>query len=336
MTRFTLLPRVRRRLPALGSASIVALVVLAGAAPVAAAPSVRGEVVDGTLFVHGTPFAETIALRLDARDTSHLLVDAGDDGFALAFDRSTFDRIDVRGLGGDDTIRIDEAAGVFTTTAATRIDGGRGDDTLIGGSGAETFIGGTGNDFVDGNGGADTAFLGRGDDAFVWDPGDASDVVEGQGGFDRMIFNGAGGAEQMAAVADNGRVRFTRFQGTIVMDLGGIEGIDVHALGGSDTVTVNDLSGTDVVSVDVDLAVSLDDLGSDQAADSVIVNGTNGDDTVVVQAAGKAVEVAGLAPFVRITNTDPALDRLTVNALGGSNIVLVDAAVNGLILTTLN
>ena len=34
--------------------------------------------------------------------------------------------------------------------------------------------------------------MGAGDDTFVWDPGDGSDVVEGQDGADTMLFNGAG------------------------------------------------------------------------------------------------------------------------------------------------
>ena len=47
---------------------------------------------------------------------------------------------------------------------------------------------------------------------------------------------------------------FTRNIGNIVMDLNGVERIDLNALGGADTVTVNDLSGTDVTEVNVNLA----------------------------------------------------------------------------------
>ena len=64
-------------------------------------------------------------------------------------------------------------AASFTTTKATRIDGQGGNDNLHGGSGDEILVGGEGDDFVDGNGGADTAFLGNGDDTFVWDPATA-------------------------------------------------------------------------------------------------------------------------------------------------------------------
>ncbi len=169
-------------------------------------------------------------------------------------------------------MRIDESNGVFTNTIATTIDGGNGDDnlvggagavtllggngndTLAGGSGAETLVGGDGSDSIDGNGGNDVGVLGNGNDTFVWDPGDGSDIVEGQSGTDTMLFNGASGAEQVDLSANGERLRFFRTQGTITMDTAGIETVDFNALGGADLVTVNDLSGTDVSKVNVDLA----------------------------------------------------------------------------------
>ena len=74
----------------------------------------------------------------------------------------------------------------------------------------------------------------------------ARTAVEGQSGFDTHIFNGAGGNEIFAATASGGRVTFTRNTGGIVMDLNGIEALDVRALGGTDSVTINDLTGTDL------------------------------------------------------------------------------------------
>ena len=332
MTRTT--TDARRKLRALIGASATALLVLAvAAAPAAASPTVRAKVADGTLRISGGPFADQIALRLSALVRNQLQVDIGNDGTAdETFDLNTFDAIDVQAGGGDDTVRIDDINGAFTTTKPTRVDGGNGADTLIGGSGAETFVGGNGNDLVDGNGGNDTAFLGRGDDTFIWDPGDASDVVEGRSGSDTLVFNGSGGNEIMAATAVFGRVEFTRNLGTIVMDLGGIEAIDVRALGGVDTVTVNDLSGTDVQRVDVDLAAAPGGSTGDGLADTVTVAGTKGDDSIAVDATGAAVEVSGLAALVRITHADPATDTLTIDPVTGVDNVVVDAAVNPLIL----
>ena len=132
----------------------------------AAAPALAAGVVDGTLEITGASGPERIALRLSPLNPGQLLIDVGDDGSAEhSFDVTTFRAIAVDAGNGDDIVRIDQANGAFTTTEATTIAGGNGDDTLLGGSGAETFDGGRGNDVADGNGGADTAFLGSGDDS---------------------------------------------------------------------------------------------------------------------------------------------------------------------------
>ena len=314
----------------------VAAIAASIAVPVAAAPpAVRATVTDGTLRISGSPRADKIVLRLSALDANQLQVDVGDDGSAdKTFDIATLRAIDVEAGNGNDTVRIDQVNGAFTTRLATRIDGWNGDDTLIGGSGVEIIVGGRGDDFVDGNGGADTAFLGKGDDSFVWDPGDGSDVVEGGSGSDTMVFNGAAGNEIMAATANGARVSFTRNLGTIVMDLDGIEVIDVRALGGSDTVTVNDVGGTDLKRVNVDLAATIGGSTADGQADTVTVAATKGDDSIAVDANGAGVDVSGLAAFVRITHADPASDTLIIDTGAGADDVSLDPALAALILVS--
>ena len=87
--------------------------------------------------------------------------------------------------------------------------------------------------------------MGAGDDTFIWDPGDGSDVVEGEEGSDRW-FQRANIGERIDLSANGDRLRFTRDVGAISMDVDDVEAIDVNALGGADRVTVNDLTGTDV------------------------------------------------------------------------------------------
>src|SRR6185503_3231346 len=160
------------------------------------------------------------------------------------------------------------------------VDGGAGNDTILGSNGNDTLLGGTGNDFIDGQQGNDVALLGAGDDTFQWDPGDGSDVVEGQAGTDRLVFNGANVSENIAISANGGRVLFTRDVANIVMDLDDVERIDFNALGGADTVAINDLSGTDVTEVDLNL-LGGNGLG-DGVVDTVIVNGTAGADVLTI------------------------------------------------------
>ncbi len=336
MPSLSLRPESRRKLPAPVAASSAALLLLAIAAgPVAAQPTVSAAVSDGTLHIIGSVAPDRLTLRLSALDPTLLQVDVGDDGSAdFTFGLATFDDIHLAGGNGGDTVRIDQANGPFTTIKPTRIDGDNGNDNLNGGSGAEVFVGGRGDDLVDGNAGADTALLGQGDDSFVWDPGDGSDVVEGQSGSDTLVFNGNGGNEQMAVAPNGGRVTFTRVQGTIVMDLDDVEAIDVRALGGIDSITVNDTTGTDLARVDVDLAELLGGSTDDNAADTVRLVGTAGNDALAATANGATVEVSGLAADLTIRHADPELDTLAIDTLAGDDDVAVDTAVTALIQVT--
>jgi len=68
------------------------------------------------------------------------------------------------------------------------------------------------------------------------------------------VFNGANINENMDISANGQRVRLSRDVGNVVMDLNGVEHIQVNALGGADTITVNDLTGTDATRVALDLS----------------------------------------------------------------------------------
>ena len=232
--------------------------------------------------------------------------------------------IDVQGGNGNDSIRIDDANGGFTNSIPTTIAGGPGNDSLKGGLGAENFMGGEGSDSVIGGKGNDTAELGPGNDTFRWDPGDGSDVIHGQSGSDTMLFNGAGVAEEVTMTADEGRLVFFRDVAKITMVTDGVEIVDFNALGGKDTVTVNDLTGTDVTQTNLDLAGTLGGNTADEAVDNVVVNGTNGNDTINVQGNGSGADVSGLATAVSVTHADPT-DVLSVNTLAGTDSVTTNA-----------
>src|SRR5687768_3014588 len=208
----------------------------------------------------------------------------------FSLDIGTTEKLVVRMNGGDDRF---SATGNLAALIGITVDGGTGNDTILGSNGVDTLIGGDGEDFIDGQQGNDVALLGAGNDVFQWDPGDGSDVVEGQDGTDRMLFNGSAGNEIFAASANGGRVLFTRNLGNIVMDLNDVETIDLNALGGTDTLTVNDLSGTDVTTVNVDLSGTIGGTAGDAAADVVITNATNGNNTIDVVGSGTSVSVLG-------------------------------------------
>ncbi len=280
----------------------------------------RPKLKHGALKIEGTNASEKIALRLRAGDAGNLEVDVDEDGSAdFSFERDRVAEIELDARAGDDRVRVDESNGVFTDTIPTTIDGGDGNDTLLGGSGAETLFGGDGSDSIDGNRGDDVGFLGAGDDTFVWDPGDGSDIVEGQDGTDTMLFNGANGPETVDVSANGNRLRFFRNPGNIVMDTAGVEQVDFNALGGADTVNVADLTGTDVDTLTLDLAAAAG--GGDGQIDSVIVNGTAGNDRITATGVDGSARVSGLAATVQVTNAEASADTLAIDGRGGDDSV---------------
>jgi Ca2+-binding RTX toxin-like protein len=230
------------------------------------------------------------------------------------------DRLTLNGLGGDDNVNASLlAADAIQLTE----NGGLGVDTLVGGQGGDLINGGDGND---------TALMGAGDDMFVWNPGDDNDTLEGQAGFDRLLFNGANIAENIQLAANGGRVLFTRDIASVVMDLNDVEGVDLKALGGADNIVVNDLSGTDVIEVNTNLASAGG--SGDAAQDNVTVQATAYDDIALVVGDASGVAVFGLAAQVNITGSEAANDRVRVNALAGEDVVEASSLAAGAIQLT--
>ena len=269
-----------------------------------------------------TTTANGTRVRFDRIDPAPFSIDIG-----------TSENLVLNANGGNDSF---SATGNLAALIQITVDGGAGDDTILGSNGIDLLRGGDGNDFIDGQQGNDVAFLGAGDDVFQWDPGDGSDTVEGQDGADTMLFNGSGGAEIFEVSANGGRVRFTRNLGNIVMDLNDVESIDLNTLGNTDTTTVNDLSGTDLVEVNVDLAGTIGGTAGDGQADVIIVNGTNGNDIIDIVGAGTSASVLGLAARVNIANSEGANDSLVINALGGNDGVTATTLPAGVIKLTVD
>lgn len=238
----------------------------------------------------------------------------------------TVENLVVKGNGGDDSF---SATGNLAALIGITVDGGAGNDTILGSNGVDVLIGGGGDDFIDGQQANDAVFGGAGNDTFQWDPGDGSDVLEGQGGLDRMLFNGSNGGEMFDISANGGRVRFTRSLGAIVMDLDNIESIDLNTFGNVDSVVVRDLAGTDVKEVNINLA-AFGGIG-DAQLDDVILIGTSGKNVVQVAGDGSAASVTGLAATVNISGAEPANDRLTVNGLAGNDVIDASALTAGAI-----
>ena len=107
------------------------------------------------------------------------------------------ERFQVNGLGGDDSIAALDGVGALTLLS---VDGGAGDDTVVGSDGPDLILGGEGNDILSGGAGddrivgdrgTDTMNGGAGDDTLVWNNGDGTDVMNGDAGRDDVEVNGS-------------------------------------------------------------------------------------------------------------------------------------------------
>ena len=237
----------------------------------------------------------------------------------FAIDIGSSENLVLNAGAGDDI--VDAGTGLAALIKLT-VDGGAGNDRIGGSDGDDILLGGDGNDRIDGQNGDDVAFLGAGNDTFQWDPGDDNDVIEGQAGTDRLLFNGANAAEDVEISANGGRVLFFRNVANVLMDLNDLEEVAFNALGGADDVVVNDLSGTDTTDVNVNLASTLGGNAPDGAADTVQVAGTSGDDIVTVTGSTALQRVVGLAARVSVRNADSApTDRINIVTRSGDDVL---------------
>ncbi|WP_395019028.1 beta strand repeat-containing protein [Dongia sp.] len=206
--------------------------------------------------------------------------------------------------------------------------------TLNGGAGNDTITGSAGNDLINGGQGSDTVLMGAGNDRFVWNPGDGSDKVNGQAGFDTLAFNGANIAEQIGISANGTHVQFTRNVAAIAMDLEQMERIEFRALGGADVITIGNLTGTGVKQLALDLGGSTG--GGDGAVDTVLADFSNAKDAIkLTQAADGLITIASAAETITIANAETS-DVLVVRALDGNDTLDASALKDGVMALTLD
>jgi Ca2+-binding RTX toxin-like protein len=280
-----------------------------------------------TAEVHGGNGTEVFTLTANGTRVRFDRIDPA----PFALDIGSTEQMVLNMNGGDDQF---SATGNLAALIGVSVDGGAGNDTILGSNGADTLLGGDGNDFVDGNQGNDTVVLGAGDDIFGWDPGDGSDTVDGGVGIDTLRFNGSNIGEQIALSAGTtGGARLTRDIGVITTQLANMERIDLATSGGTDTVTLADLTGTGVQQVNVALAAFGG--GGDAAIDTVVANGGAASDTITVSGDAAGVAVLGLAAQVLVTGAD-ATDNLVVNGGAGSDTMNASALVPSAMRVTLD
>lgn len=301
----------------------------------------------GVLIVTGDDQDNVLSVNRDA--IGNLLVNEG--AIAITGGVPTTNSttlIKMFGFKGNDKLTIQLAPGIPTANifgdegndtltgglADDVLDGGAGDDVLSDRAGKNRLIGGAGNDQLTGGVGVDQFIGGADNDTIIWNPGDGSDVVEGDEGEDTLVFNNSNAAEITDISADGLRLRLARNIGSVVMDCSAIEHVVVHTLGGADQFVVNDLSGLNITDVTVDL---INQLGvGDEAADVITANGSTNSDHIVITSSTNEVSVTGIGTTLKIVNAEVEHDTLLVNGGLGEDTIDASLVEAGTIDITLN
>lgn len=176
----------------------------------------------------------------------------------------------INGDTGNDNIKVDPSTSLGGT--AVTLNGEEGDDYL---SADATLNGGIGNDVLVGGAGNDTMNGGAGDDTFIGNGG--TDDLNGGSGADRILVTGTAGNDTInlslngaghLVVNVNGNVTTYTGPGAGAISTATLEGIQVDGLGGDDSLTVDVNNGL------IGLPIRYD--GGTGSNDRLVVQGSAG------------------------------------------------------------
>ena len=151
-------------------------------------PGEGSDVIEGGNGIDTLVFNGSNANEVFAETANGTRVRFDRDVGAIAMDIGTTENLTLNMLGGNDSF---SATGNLAALIVTAVNGGDGNDSILGSNGVDTLRGDAGDDFIDGQQGNDQQFGGADNDVIQWDPGDGSDLVEGEAGVDKLVFNGS-------------------------------------------------------------------------------------------------------------------------------------------------
>ena len=269
----------------------------------------------------------------------------------------------INGGGEDDYIEtaagvgaltIDGGAGAdfivhFGTVGAT-LNGGLGDDRIVGGPGADTISGGDDSDLLEGGGGDDAISGGNGNDTIRMGmpTGISARMIDGGAGTDTIELTGTGDGDSLMVMDPAGAsvdARFSTMNGTT--ETGAKQASSVEALAidlgrGGDRVTIGPMTDSTIRSVRVDTGRTIVNTGQftfelqdgvlvrvpvfsnapDNAADTVTVLGGAGADTFMLTGSGDLQVAHSGGATVTVVNARRAEgDALIVDGAGENDLL---------------
>ncbi len=272
-----------------------------------------------------------------------LVGDAANDTILIGKDGGLLTHNAIAGLESATDFDSDPGVQTLPDTATLTIDGGGGDDIIVGGPNLDTIKGGEGDDRLAGgpnSTGIESIEGGAGNDVMIWNNGDGDDSDVGGAGIDETQFNNGtaddvmdvapvgGGAHHFHRVgagididmsADTERLNINAFSGndSLVSAPGTTVATTVDAGPGNDTITTGD--GTDTINGGTGVDTLSGGAGADRIAGNQgndTDNGGAGDDTLVWNNGDATDDLNG----------DDGLDRIETNMSGQGDAMTLKPA----------
>jgi Ca2+-binding RTX toxin-like protein len=228
--------------------------------------------------------------------------------------------VTVNGLGGNDTINL-SAATIKTPT----IDGGDGDDIIVGSPKVDTLRGGAGNDRITGFRGGETIEGQDGNDVMIWNNGDGNDINEGGDGIDETLITAGSADDQMTITPlPGGRTFFDRSNAPFNVNMGTVEKLTLTSFSGDDNLqtapgvslpmTIDAGPGADTITTGEGPDRIVGDRGND------VMNGAGGDDTLVWNNGDGTDDMNGQDGLDRIEDNLGAADDVSKVKVDGGKV----------------
>jgi Ca2+-binding RTX toxin-like protein len=208
---------------------------------------------------------------------------------------SSTETIEIRGNTGND--QITASSGLAALGVVLDLDGGNGNDTIVGsdandiiqgGLGIDRLNGGPGDDTIAGGGdGFDILAGGEGNDTFIWNPDDSGCEISGDAGADRLVVNGFDSAESFTIGQSAAGFTLRRDVNNVTIIANETEQVAVNGNGGNDTFTVGPDLAT-IVGITVNAGPGADTIQT-TASSILTVNGGTQIDTLTFDALDQAV-----------------------------------------------
>lgn len=273
---------------------LIATALLSGAALPSAASGYQVQPNFGGLTISGTG-----PVVIGCKDGD--VVDLSGKAFPIDAQCADVGNFEVHGTTGKDVIDLSAVStATFPSLTRVTIQGGLGDDTLIGDQGVTTFnqdikgdpIEDAGNDTFVGNKGNDVIRGGSGDDVVTWNNGDGTDDVFGEAGADTQVVNGAPAGDAFRLAPADGGLLFERTNlGLFQLRLDAVETVDMRGGDGDDVIDASAVPAG-AANVKVDGGEGADRIAGSQGPDT-LRGGGGGDDITANKGADAMIGDAG-------------------------------------------